>query len=544
MIPKNDVKVFLKKITGPFWPKFRKNKQEFDELRTILPTFLQHPFHSGQAGKKVLLVNMGILDAKIEAVYAKVFESLGYEIHILAAYHPDLKKIFNLFGVNQIHYYEDFFKKYSLNKFSKNAHQDFNILSSPKEFLNLRWKNIQIGKYSSSSVMRATRKSGFDTQETETQKHLINALTYSYRAAVVSYDIINKIKPDLCMLIDRGYTPEGELFDACLDQKIPVIQRCGAHKSGYEVLKRYSSPEMSILHHHSLSAESWSYVKNMPWNEQSWKNLYNELASTYESGDWYSEVGTQFNKRLYSRQNLINELNLDAHKKVAVIFPHMFWDATFFWGTDLFNDYYDWFVNVLKIAAQNTRLNWIIKIHPANLVKAKRDNYKGEHVELKAVYDTLGQLPEHIKVIPPESNINTFSLYNIMDYCLTVRGTVGIEASMLGINTLTAGTGRFDGLGFTIDFDNQQKYLNSIRHLEEILPLSSDKIELARRFAYGIFMLRPIHLDLVDYRYLQDNKASIKFVPLFKNRQDFENSKFYTTLRNFIASSKDDYLNI
>ena len=54
-----------------------------------------------------------------------------------------------------------------------------------------------------------------------------------------------------------------------------------------------------------------------------------------------------------------------------------------------------------------------------------------------------------------------------MDYCLTVRGTVGLEAACRGIPVLTGGTGRYDRKGFTIDSATPQQYLERIARLQE-----------------------------------------------------------------------------
>jgi hypothetical protein len=131
-----------------------------------------------------------------------------------------------------------------------------------------------------------------------------------------------------------------------------------------------------------------------------------------------------------------------------------------------------------------------------------------------------------------------------MDYCLTVRGTIGIEAAAYGINTLTAGTGRYDKLGFTYDFDDKETYRRQIANLHELPPMNRGMIELARRYAYGIFILRPIHLDLLEHGYNNDEKATMKFRPLFTTEKEFEMSEFVTRFRKFVLSEKEDYLNL
>ena len=530
-----------KKIFGPYISKFISAAKMVRYLKEVVPPFVRDCLSDKPEEKRLLILSMGWYDAKTEAIYAKALEALGYEPCILSNYDPFVARIYKIFGIKKVYYYENYFKHLPLATFESEAQgylKDF----SEDSFLELKRNGVQIGRYAAATFMRFTRCDGFNIKNESSKAMLLKHLLNSIRAASAAEVIFNEIKPDLAMVIDRGYTPAGQFFDLCLQRGVSVIQRCSAHKSGSDILKRYSRPEMSSINHHSLSDDSWEKVKKIKWSDAKERALYQELESTYKSGDWFSECGTQFNKVFYSKDELITKLGLDPGKKTVAVFPHIFWDATFFWGKDLFRDYYDWFVNVLKIAATKENLNWIIKIHPANIVKAKRDHYRGEHKELLAVYETLGKIPEHIKIIPPETDINTFSLFNLMDYCLTVRGTVGIESAALGINTLTAGTGRYDRKGFTHDFKTRHDYLECLSSLESMPAMSKESIELAKKYAYGLFILRPIELDLLDHGFNQDKKASIRFIPLFKNRDEFENSSFVIGLRDFVALKDEDYL--
>lgn len=536
------VRYWFNRTAGPYLSRYESSKKMLSFLKEKIPSFMNDKFFDNSANKRLLVASMGSYDAKTEAVYAKALESLGYETYIITKYDPFIDKIFHIFGIKNIYYYDNYFLKVSSQGIISEA---ANLVqkTNTKDILKMSKDGVQVGKYAASSVMRQTRKSSFDMKNNEMKSIFEKQLIRSLRALKAIEMILDEIKPDLVWVNDRGYSPVGQLFDLCMQRGIPVIQRCGAHKSGWEVLKRYSSPEMGTIHHHSLSRESWEYMKEMPWDQELWKELFSELECTYKSGDWFSEVGTQFNKIVFDKKEILSELNIDSQKKTAIIYPHIFWDATFFWGEDLFKDYHDWFVNVLRVAAENTNLNWIIKVHPANIVKARRDNYHGGHGELKVIHKTLGQIPDHIKIIPPESNINTFSLFDIMDYCLTVRGTIGIESAAMGINTLIAGTGRYDRLGFTHDFDSKEDYLDCIRSLEKMPPMTEKAIELARRYAYGVFILRSIHLDLLEHGFNQDDKGTMKFKPLFRNRQEFEDSGFVKGLRSFVSSGREDYLN-
>ena len=266
------------------------------------------------------------------------------------------------------------------------------------------------------------------------------------------------------------------------------------------------------------------------------------MCLTYRSGSWYDEVGTQFNTRVVAKDSIAAELNLDPAKKVAVIFPHLFWDATFFWGEDLFADYKDWFCQTIKAAAVNDRVNWVIKIHPAGVVKDARDGYRGESSEMIAIRETLGTLPDHIKVIAPESRISTFSLFGLMDYCLTVRGTIGIEAAVFGSAVLTAGTGRYDGYGFTIDSANREEYLRRLSAIEAVPPPSPEQVDLARRYAYGLFLLRPLKVDTVRFGYKRDSSASLQIELTLQDGQRLDSCPDLLALADWLASDQEDLL--
>jgi hypothetical protein len=311
----------------------------------------------------------------------------------------------------------------------------------------------------------------------------------------------------MALFVDRGYTPQGELFDICLTHGIDSITWNAAHRSNALVLKRYALGNRDE-HPASLSEESWHRLCTMKWTEAHRQRLQQELYNTYASGDWYSEVGTQFNKRLVDVEELRRRLGLDPSKKTVLLFPHILWDGTFFWGNDLFGSYEEWLIETVRAACANDRVNWIIKIHPANVVKDIRDGFRGEPSEVIAIRKFIGSLPPHIFIIPTESEINTFSLYGLMDYCVTVRGTVGIEAAVFGIPVITAGTGRYDHKGFTIDSENREEYLDRIARIQDIPRLSPSQRELAERFAYGVFLLRPLPLTTVTLEYQKDPKAA------------------------------------
>jgi hypothetical protein len=221
-----------------------------------------------------------------------------------------------------------------------------------------------------------------------------------------------------------------------------------------------------------------------------------------------------------------------------VIFPHILWDGSFFWGEDLFDDYTHWFVETIRAACANPRLEWVVKLHPAHLVKARKENIVSRPQELEVIEQALGSLPAHVKLVHPETELSTYSLFEIADYAVTVRGTVGIESALFGIPVVTAGTGRYAHRGFTLDSLTRQEYLQKLATLETYPRLSAEQVELAERFAYGVFFCRPVRLSSESLEYERDAAASLNVAIHCQDRQQWLASPDMRQLASWIAEGK------
>ncbi len=414
-------------------------------------------------------------------------------------------------------------------------------VSRIKDLLELEYLGARSGRFALSTLMRTMRVGDPDLQDEAVRNLLKQHLSSSFNAVEAAGRIIEITRPSLGLFNERGYTPFGEVFDAVLKGGGECILWCAAHKDGFLILKRFNRTNVE-QNHFSLSDESWNKIKSMPWVSGHWSRLRSEIEGCYRSGQWFSEVGTQFDKTFPNKSDLISSLGLDPDKKTAVIFAHIFWDATFFWGEDLFDNYEDWLIHMVKAAAKNPHLNWLVKIHPGNTVKDHRDGYTGENPEVVAIRSTLGDTQTNVRVIPPESEISTLSLFDIMNYCVTVRGSIGMESACRGIPVITAGTGRFDQRGFTIDSNSREECLSLISRLHEIEPMTTEQTELARRFTYGVFVVRPLKLESVDYGFRRNETADLfaKVSPGLET--DIGSKPDVVLITDWIQSGREDYL--
>ena len=495
-------------------------------------------------GQRVLVVGAVRL-LEIELGLIKALELAGFEpVVLILGNSPLLKQYYNLTGVKEFHFWRDYIPS---SRFFPAAKAVVEQRRSLEELLTFEYVGARVGRIAASTTLRLLRLGSLDLTLDGVRQAVAQQVALGMASAIAAQNVLRRVQPKLALSIDTGYTGKGELFDNCLANSVDVIRWHPAHKSNTLMLKRYTL-ENRYDHPHSLSSQSWRLVRDMEWTDARREQLQGELYISYASGDWYGENGTQFNKRLMDTSEIRERLGLDPGKKTAFVFPHIFWDASFSWGDSPFDNYEQWFIKTVQAACANERVNWIIKIHPAHASNSGEDGLHGEPVEVVALRKHIGELPPHIFLIPADSDICTYSLFELMDYCLTVRGTVGIEAAIRGIPVLTAGTGRYDHKGFTIDSETREEYLGRIARIQDIQKLSPAQRELAERYAYGLFILRPLPLTTMTLEFDGNNDPDNYFSRTrfqIKTKEEWHTASDLGAFAEWVTHSRDeDFMDI
>ena len=488
----------------------------------------------GRKPKTALIVSQAYLPfARLEALMTKGLQMGGYETVVVGNRRYDFLRYSRLAGNKKVFEFFDFDTQGDPEWVKQQAAR----LDTLHGWLNLEYAGVHVGRFTIATALRTFRVGQLDFGAPSVQSVLRNSLGLSVRRAIGAVGLLKKIKPDCVILMDRGYSGYGEVFDSAISQGIDTITWHTGYRSNRLVVKRYRAGNERD-HPFSTSAESWSQLRSIPWKPDYGRKLREELFQCYETQDWFSVVGTQFDKQILSQQMTRQRLGLSCDKKVAVIFPHILWDGSFFWGEDLFDDYTHWLIETIRAASANSRLQWVVRLHPAHLVKAKVNKDDGTPSELAVIENVFGKLPPHVKLLIPDNELSTYSLFKIADYAVTVRGTVGIEAALFGVPVVTAGTGRYDRRGFTLDSSTRQEYLEKLATLETYPRLSAEQVENAERYAYGVFFCRPLRLSSASLEYEHDAMATPKVMVHCQTRDQWLASPDMRQLSDWIADGK------
>lgn len=448
-----------------------------------------------ESNRTVLFCNLMTMPstAKVEALMAGLLRLKGYRAVVLLEdrYRP-IEEIFRAAAPDvEFIYLNPAINGAAAEDARRAATAIMGRAHSLQELVALEVDGFRIGRNVQSLVLRKFRVGRLDDADPSHRDTALATLARSLATKAFVERELAKRAPDIAVFIERGYTPAGEVFDGCLLRGVDTFQWCGAPQSDCLIYRRYSLASRGE-HPLTLSTSTWQKLLAMPWSPDNAQVVTKRITSNYASGAWYNRQQLQAGKAITTADEVRRTLGLDPSKKTAVIFSHILYDATFFYGESLFEDYEQWLVETVRSAIANPRLNWVVKVHPVNVWRARMDGVEPVQLEAQSLKMHFGKLPPHVTLMPADTSVNTFSLFSVADYGLTVRGTIGMELPCFGIPVVTAGTGRYSGRGFTIDPATVDEYRTVLENLHDVPRLSDEATRLARLYYYGTLHLMPM----------------------------------------------------
>lgn len=468
------------------WKDYQRTAGQTEWMR-------EHPCKTVHDKKALFAMNTGaVYDTKLFAMLALGLKMKGYRVMVLLSrYSAWAQRYFKLFGIRDFIFWED--AALTQKEKAQCLHDARYFLSSAEwnfqAMKQWKYRGAWIGPQILSTVSRSVMQGAPDVGSPDIQEAIKHLLPETLQTVHRADGMISKISPDLMVVNEANYAMMGALVDTAIQKNVSVIQMTQPSRDDALIFKRLT--QKTRRHHpSSVDAATLRRSESAAWTLRHEEELAAEFKNRY-GGKWFLQSRNQPGVREKSTEEITRELGLDSHKKTAIVFSHILWDANLFYGEDLFEDYGDWFVQTVKAACANPRLNWIIKLHPANAWKRARENVTAEFAEVSLIKKEIGELPDYVKLLYPTTEISTWSLFQLADYGITVRGTIGMEMPCFGVPVFTAGTGRYSGLGFTNGSATKEEYLAKLAHIEEFDRMTEEELLVAKKHAFTAFRLRP-----------------------------------------------------
>lgn len=358
---------------------------------------------------------------------------------------------------------------------------------SVQSIKNLFFHDVAVGRQALSQTVRNLNQGRVELSDPRVAAVFSEQLMLAVQSIYVAEKWLEEHRPALMIVRDPAYIPNGAIYEVACLRGVDTI-RCELGQRMHTWIFKRHTPEERWNRHISISPSTWERLRSLTWSGKHERELNTEFSERYRPDSRFDMRRIQAGKRDKGVDEVRKQIGLDPQKKTAVVFSHVAFDAAFFYGEDLFEDLEEWFIETARAACENQSLNWILKLHPGNLVKLAHSGIT-EETEMAALR-RLGPLPGHVKVLRANTDINTQSLVPLIDYGLTVRGSVGFELPCFGIPCLTGGTGAYSGYGFTYDSDSREEYFQRLQTLHETPRLSSEQIKLAKKHAYYLLVSR------------------------------------------------------
>jgi hypothetical protein len=366
------------------------------------------------------------------------------------------------------------------------------LLASSTEFDTVKqwtFRDWSVGNHVLSTLIRTTFDGSPDLKGAANHDRLAAILDDVLCNYVRAERLVDGLSPHYLLVDEANYSTNGPLVDVAVDRGIDVIQTIGIWREDALLSKRLTKTNRRV-DAKSVAPETLARVEQELWTDEHDRELDRDFDARYNRV-W--KLGRQFQPATEARsaERIIGELGLDPSLPTAVIFAHVLWDASLFFGVDLFQNYSDWLVRSVGAAVDNPNVNWIVKAHPSNVFRAAHGDVSGESSEVALIRESFADLPAHVHLLLPETGISTLSLYQFADYGVTVRGTPGMEMACFAKPVFTAGTGTYAGLGFTYDSSSAGEFLERLKVIETYGRLPPDMTRRARRYAHTLFTRRP-----------------------------------------------------
>ncbi|MDB4492506.1 hypothetical protein N9200_00665 [Akkermansiaceae bacterium] len=207
----------------------------------------------------------------------------------------------------------------------------------------------------------------------------------------------------------------------------------------------------------------------------------------------HSEDIYQYNRGVPTTAELLRQkLNIPEQKKILVLFTNVLWDAASSERDIIFESPIEWVSRTIEIAEEHQEsLHLILRIHPAELVIGTEDGFQ------QIIESYFPKLPQNVSLLPANSDVNSWTLYELGDVGIVHTTTAGLEMAMEKKAVIVVSETHYRNKGFTIDPTSADEYTQLILNskINESQQINS---RLAKKYAYLIFIKYQFYFPFVS----------------------------------------------
>ena len=384
-----------------------------------------------------------------------------------------------------------------------------------KDIPELTYKNVHIGSLSKNSALRYY-KGYINPDKTEYESILRKELVNAFISTDIAEKIAKNEKPDALVTRHLGYAAWGSFAEYCTNQGVRI---CSPTKGLDKKSLKFDIFDMGAVN------DAFSRYYNEVRKKTSLNADEKEELKTYMDNRIMGSGGDTA-EYMYTPGEIEKEnLDFDKYERTYGIFPNVPWDASLRYANKGFNGVHEWILDTIEMFKEKPNYQLLIKIHPSELRVMKSENTVLDFI--KNHYDSL---PDNIKIIPPDTKISPYDLFQHIDIGIVYNGTIGMELSINDVPVVVAGRTHYGEKGFTFDVSTKKEYKDVL--FGNIMTLDEDKKKLAKAYSY-FYLIK----SFVPYDYVSMNPEKLKYGWNIKSLDEFSEgkNKYLDHICNYIA---------
>ncbi|HET9402980.1 MAG TPA: capsule biosynthesis protein [Burkholderiales bacterium] len=281
------------------------------------------------------------------------------------------------------------------------------------------------------------------------------------------------------------YVPQGAIAEATRIEGKRVVTWNPAYRKQCFIFSHNDT------YHHTLLDEPTGAWQNLRLTAEQEGSLMRYLQSRATgSADWI-----WFHHRpSFDRAALFRDLRIDPSRPIIGLLTNVVWDAQLHYPANVFTGMTEWLVETVRYFERHPQLQLLIRVHPAEI--------RGTLPSRQRIQDELRQafpvLPRNVFVVPPESELSTYTAMSACDSVIVYGTKAGVELASIGVPVIVAGEAWVRNKGITIDPCDKHEYFECLSRLPLRKRMSEEATARARLYAYHFFFRRMIPLEFME----------------------------------------------
>jgi hypothetical protein len=211
------------------WRRERAHRQRFLQFKRQYAGVLGHRLNrAGHGQKSALVASIGVPEVEAELGLVKGLELAGFTPTVLVPHQDRLVPLYyGLASIKEVRFLSDIAAPLDYAA----AEAAIEPCRSMQDLVAIKYAGARVGRLAAMTALRRQRLASLDLGSTQDRRMIVNYVASSMAAAAAAQEVLQQTRPDLALVVDGVYTPEGELFETCLNNGIDVVLWNSAHKS-------------------------------------------------------------------------------------------------------------------------------------------------------------------------------------------------------------------------------------------------------------------------------------------------------------------------